>query len=117
MIAVNRGFLPQGSAAGFSKVSRIEGIVRVPARGRFTPDNNLARNEWYWPDLAAMVRDEKAITDIYIQQRGDTKEGAPVPLATTPDLPNNHAQYAAFWFSMAALCLLMFVIARKRGYA
>ena len=125
-VAVNRGFVamktpeltetfdppPEGSVT-------IDGVVRVPSRGDFTPENNPERAEWYWADVATMLRGEqKPVTDIYIQQTATSSTaGYPMPLIVTPELPNNHAQYAAFWFGMAGLCLLIFALARKKGYA
>ncbi len=125
-VAVNRGFVamrtpeqtetfappPEGTVV-------VEGVVRVPVRGSFTPENNPVRAEWYWADIATMLRGEqKPITDIYVQQTATASTaGYPIPLLVNPELPNNHAQYAAFWFGMAGLCLLVFVLARKKGYA
>lgn len=125
-IAVNRGFvamktpdLTETFEPPADGTVVIEGVVRVPVRGSFTPENNPDRAEWYWADVATMLRGEQTpVTDVYIQQTATASTaGYPVPLIVTPELPNNHAQYAAFWFSMAGLCLLIFVLARKKGYA
>lgn len=125
-VAVNRGFVAMRSPELTETFDpppegmvMVEGVVRVPSRGSFTPDNNPERAEWYWADVATMLRGEqKPITDIYVQQTATASTvGYPTPLLVTPELPNNHAQYAAFWFAMAGLCLLVFVLARKKGYA
>ncbi len=123
-IMVNRGFVAMRSpqySEDFdlppSGTVSIEGVVRVPVRTAFTPDNQPSRNEWYWPDLSVMDSGVALVRDVYIQQTGVSNAGYPRIIDVTPELPNNHAQYAVFWFGMAGLCLLVFVIARKKGYA
>lgn len=126
VVIVNRGFVPMETperSAPFEPnpmdVASIEGIVREAARGSFTPDNNPDKAEWYWPDVTAMSSGDVA-EGIYIQQTSALDNPDfdwPKPVPAVPDLPNNHAQYAAFWFGMAALCLMVFFAARRKGYA
>ena len=117
ILMINRGFVPmQGArldAALSAPISRVtlSGVVRLPARARFTPDNDPARAQWYWPDLAAMHTGGGLIADIYVQQSQSATGEWPQAVSVTPDLPNNHAQYAAFWFAMAALALIVFLLA------
>lgn len=124
-IAVNRGFVAMRNPNASEDFDppptgtvTVEGVLRVPARTGFTPENNPTRAEWYWADLKAMLKSDDAISDVYIQQTATSSTpGYPVALLVSPELPNNHAQYAAFWFSMAGLCVLVFVLARRKGYA
>ena len=120
-VMVNRGFVSNtnvGAVTTPQGVVTITGVLRKAVRGgRFTPDNNPAANQWYWPDAAAMLGDAGGIADVYVQAGAGADGDMIVPVTVTPDLPNNHAQYAAFWFGMAGLCLLIFVLARKKGYA
>ncbi len=121
-VLVNLGFVPAGwTDDGRMKASAdLVGVVRVPSRTAFTPDNRPERNEWYWPDVPAMLKG-KGIDGIYFQRLPDAVAHSaaqwPQAVVARPDLPNNHAQYAAFWFSMAGVCLLVFVLARRKGYA
>lgn len=120
-VMINRGFAAQEQITTVATPEgrvELQGVVRKATRARFTPDNNPAAGQWYWPEASAMLGADGGVIDVYVQlDESDDKAGRLVPVAVTPDLPNNHAQYAAFWFGMAGLCLLIFVLARRKGYA
>ena len=110
VVFVNRGFVDD---AGLKKVARpsspvtIEGLVRLPEKRFFTPENNPAKGDWYWPDLAAMAK------------AADVKR--PVPalvsvLSAVPEIPNNHRQYAIFWFGMTFILLVIYFLYSRRKY-
>ncbi len=122
-IMINRGFVPMDTSLDVMPYTQpegmieVEGLVRLPARGTFTPDNAPTRGAWYWPDIAAMVPQAGSVTEIYIQQSPFTGADWPHAVVVSPDLPNNHAQYAVFWFGMAVIAVLVYLIARRKGYA
>jgi surfeit locus 1 family protein len=59
-ILVDRGFISEVAAAKRKyptpgEVVEVHGMLRESqARNNFTPDNNPAKGEWYWVDVAAM---------------------------------------------------------------
>jgi surfeit locus 1 family protein len=60
-VLVDRGFISEHAAAK-KKYPTPDGNVEVhgmlresQARNNFTPDNNPAKGEWYWADVAAMA--------------------------------------------------------------
>lgn len=59
-ILVDRGFISVAAAAkrkypAPGEVAEVHGMLRESqARNNFTPDNNPAKGEWYWADVAAM---------------------------------------------------------------
>jgi surfeit locus 1 family protein len=77
------------------------GVLRFgkPANA-YTPPNDLAHEQWFWPDLkaAAAARNlpEPAPFFLAVEQPG----GPPNP-AATPVLSNNHLGYAFTWFGLA----------------
>jgi len=115
VVWVNRGFVPderkdpatrrEGQLAGEVEVT---GLVRVPhAKGAFTPDNDVARNLWYWPDVAAMHASAFAGTGTRAMPLTVDADASPDPGrlprggATRLDLPNRHLEYALTWYGLA----------------
>ena len=85
------------------------GLVRVPhARGLFAPANDVARNLWYWPDVAAMQASAFAGTEVHAvpfwldaDARPEPPGGLPRGGVTRLDLPNRHLEYALTWYGLA----------------
>lgn len=119
-IMVNRGWIPEGRNIFLHEEKgkiTVWGVVRFPARGALTPDNDPDQNRWYWPDVLAMA--EKAeLSDIapaYLVMT-EKKEGAyPQGLDVRANLRNNHLQYAVFWFTMAFVFAGVFFFRMRRG--
>ena len=75
------------------------------------PDNDPAKNVFYWKDVRAMRETsglDPAIDVLpFVVDAGDAANpgGLPVGGTTLIDLPNNHLQYAVTWYGLAlALC-------------
>jgi surfeit locus 1 family protein len=138
LVWINRGFVPdarkdpptraQGQVPG---AVRITGLIRnVPAPGMFTPVNDVARNLWYWPDIAAMTssayRDAPGATMtalpywIDADARPEPPGGFPKGGVTRLDLPNRHLEYAITWYGLALTLIgvyLAFVASRLRPFS
>lgn len=117
-ILVNRGFVPyekkeQGARPG----STVEGDVSI--RGltrnrlaekpsRLVPDNDVAKNIFYWKDLDVMAKtaglpDGQAVVPFFIDADATPNPGGlPIGGVTDIDLPNSHLQYAFTWYGLAA---------------
>lgn len=125
VVFVNTGWVP--ATAGVPDVdfdapsgpASLAGVLRRPAKGYFTPANDSAKNQWYWPDLAAMAASlpekQDVITTVYIQQTQQSAGAYPVPVPPAVDIPNNHRGYALFWFTMAGLVVVFYRLAARRG--
>ena len=116
VVWVNRGFVPdarkdpasrpQGQPAGEIEMT---GLVRVPhPAGLFAPANDVARNLWYWPDVAAMQASAFAGTEVHAlafwldaDARPEPPGGLPRGGVTRLDLPNRHLEYALTWYGLA----------------
>jgi len=92
------------------------------ARNNFTPDNNPAKGEWYWADVAAMsvyAGGESSnvqpvlVEEIFEGHAGDAamrvSNGVPVGKVPLVDIRNAHASYVATWYSLSALTTAMFI--------
>jgi surfeit locus 1 family protein len=119
-VFVNRGWI---SDALMDKAQRpddalliVEGIVQAPEKARFTPENDPAKGDWYWPEIPAMAAAaglEDAAPVIVVA--AEKKPGVwPAGGRLRLDIPNDHRQYAAFWFAMAFVLLAVYVLSHWR---
>lgn len=116
VVFVNRGFVanetPDSAVARPQEVVSVIGRIRLPEQGRFTPPNDPARNQWYWVDVPAMAAQAgvTAMQGIYVDALPQPGAGYPVGRDATQDIPNNHLQYALFWYGMAAILAAIYFI-------
>ena len=125
---VNRGFVPdarkdpatrrEGQLTGEVEIA---GLFRIrQAKGAFTPTNDVARNLWYWPDVAAMQASAfgtgmSALPfTVDADARPEPPGGLPRGGVTRLDLPNRHLEYALTWYGLA-LTLIGVFVAFARG--
>ena len=120
-VLVNRGFVPfdrkdpatraDGQVGGEVTVTGLarRGLAEKPSW--VVPDNDPAKNVFYWKDVRAMRETsglDPAIDVLpFVVDAGDAVNpgGLPVGGTTLIDLPNNHLQYAVTWYGLAlALC-------------
>ncbi|WP_320199077.1 SURF1 family protein [Agrobacterium sp. rho-13.3] len=129
-IFVNRGFVPyemkepakraEGEIAG---VVSIEGLARARLSAKpssLVPDNDLAKNIYYWKDLTAMAGragiSPGALVPFFVDANAAPNPGGwPKGGVTLIDLPNNHLQYAITWYGLAAALVIVAGFAYVRG--
>lgn len=122
ILFVNRGFVPfemkepakrpDGQVAG--KVT-ITGLARAPLVAKpssLLPDNDVAKNIFYWKDLAAMASSVNIPSDRLVHLFVDADNapnpgGWPEGGVTLIDLPNNHLQYAITWYGLAVALVIV----------
>lgn len=119
-VFVNRGWIPQDYPRKKLNVPAlrrtIEGVVQLPFKGYFTPKNDPSQDYWYWPDIQAMGKKIgvenplPVIVTIPPQAAGVYPTGYEV----TSNLRNNHRLYALFWFSMALVLVVVFVMYQNK---
>lgn len=82
---------------------------------KFTPDPDLSRNIWFARDVPAMAG--ALGTEPVLLVRRDTPQAggplSPMPVDTAA-IPNDHLQYAATWFSLAAIWSVMTLFFLRR---
>ena len=116
-VLVNRGFVPYEKKDPATRTEgQIEGPVSVTGLARdplsakpgfFVPDNDTAKNIFYWKDWAAMgssagLPNLEEVVPFFID--ADSKPnpgGLPIGGVTIIDFPNNHLQYAVTWYGLA----------------
>ena len=116
-VMVDRGWI---SDALMSKASRpnkgfmqIEGVLReVTKSSAFTPDNDPVKKDWFWIDAKAMA-DASGLSDVapMVLYIADKKPGVyPAGGIIRESIPNDHKQYAIFWFGMAFVLLAVWFL-------
>ena len=125
-LLVDRGWIPYDMRrAGDEKFSRpagpvnVAGILRLPEHYWIQPDNDPARNDWYWVDFAAMAKVAGVPAFLPYVLEADAAPnpgGYPVGGQTRVTLPNNHFAYALTWYGLAwALLVIYGMSAFRKG--
>ena len=120
-VLIDRGWVPVERKAPASRVEGqsagnqvVEGIVRMPhGKAWMQPDNEAAKNMWYFVDLPAMAAAMAADfrTDLYVDAGPKENPGSyPVGGQTRIELPNDHLQYAITWGLLAVALAVIYVL-------
>jgi len=122
-VLVDRGFVPfdQGSRlAQFATTdgpAEIDGVVRTPeSGGLFTPASRPADNLWYAVDPVAMGRQVGLdLMPVYVAARGSGSPGWPAGTGGSEGtgIRNEHLNYAIFWYMMAAVLVVIYVLSSR----
>ena len=128
---VNRGFVPferkdastraEGQVPGKITVTGLLRSALAEKPSSIVPDNEPAKNIFYWKDIRAMAASSGLPADANIKgfflDAGPAPNpgGLPVGGVTMLDLPNNHLQYAVTWYGLAAALLAVTVLYLVRG--
>nr|WP_204338919.1 SURF1 family protein [Rhizobium leguminosarum] len=125
ILFVNRGFVPFDNKEPETRMQgqltdqqTVTGLAREKLPGKpswVVPDNDVAKNIFYWKDLDVMAQSvglEKASVIPFFVDADSTSNPAGLPIGgvTQMDLPNNHLQYAFTWYGLAAVLLVVVVI-------
>jgi len=117
-VFVNRGFVPYDRKDPATRPdsqlpgeTTVRGLARNPLAEKpswVVPDNNPAKNVFYWKDMSAMTAaaglPEGAVVLPFFVDADATPNpgGLPIGGVTLLDLPNSHLQYAVTWYGLAA---------------
>ncbi|ANL26863.1 surfeit locus 1 family protein [Rhizobium phaseoli] len=129
---VNRGFVPYENKEPEMRMQgqltdqqTVTGLARAKLPGKpssLVPDNDVAKNIFYWKDLDVMAESvglEKGRVIPFFVDADSTPNPAGLPIGgvTQVDLPNDHLQYAFTWYGLAAVLVVVVAISwsRKSG--
>jgi len=118
-VFVNRGWVAadaQDRIETPAAEQQLEGVVQIPQQGAFMPENDPQRGYWYWPDLAAMGKAAGRMSDypVIVTLPPQGAGAVPAGYEVTAHMRNNHRLYAFFWFGMAAILAVVFVLYRQK---
>ena len=129
-VFVNRGFVPsdakepekrkQGQLTGEQTVTGLA-RAKLAEQPSGMPDNDLAKNIFFWRDLDAMASSvglpkDKVLPFFIDADKTPNHEGLPVGGVTIIDLPNSHLQYAVTWYGLAAALVAIVAISWWRKH-
>ena len=124
-IFVNRGYVPLEQKSPDNRTTgqvtgrvEIEGLARSAPDAKpnsFVPDNDLAKNVYYWKSLKQMsvqssaTRGGSSEVMQFFVDAGEAANpgGLPKGGVTLIEFPNSHLQYAITWFGLAATLLVV----------
>ena len=123
VVLVNRGWIPvERDMPPGAVVAKPEGAVTItgmlrkpPVYNMFVPENRPGKDRWHRIDLAqiAQVKGEKPFVPqvFYVEtEEGRTDARYPAAAPAKVTLPDNHAWYAFFWFTMAAVLTVIYLL-------
>lgn len=132
-VFINRGFIPfdkkdagtrpDGQTQGTVTVSGLARSVLTEKPSSSVPDNDTAKNIFYWKDFAAMQGSAglpagASVMEVFVDaDAGATPpSGMPVGGVTQIDMPNNHLQYAGTWYGLSVTLLAIWSVLAWRQY-
>lgn len=116
IILVNRGWVPNDGAASIGTPSgtiTATGLFRKPDRANaFTPADDMAGNVFYHIDMDAIATAKDIAAPapyiLYLEREDDGT--LPRAISAKPSLNNNHKSYALFWFTMAGVLAVIYIL-------
>ena len=130
-VLIERGWVPEDKklpetrqAGQLAGTVTLNGIIRLPqVKTYFQPENEPARNVWFYIDPAQMAgaAGVPARTDLYLDaEKTDIPGNFPLGGQARIELPNDHLQYAVTWallaLSLAGVYVMYHVkLERERG--
>jgi surfeit locus 1 family protein len=126
-IFINRGFVPfDMKEASKRTAGQTQGVVNITGLARSIlsekpssslPDNDTAKNVFYWKDFAAMrdtagLPSGATVLEVFVDadKTATPPSGMPIGGVTIIDLPNSHLQYAVTWYVLAATLLGIWLV-------
>ncbi len=123
ILFVNRGFVPaEYRSVARRKGGQVDGVVKITGLARsaperkpnmFVPDNDLAKNIYYWKSISQMkdragFEETRPIAPLFVDADNTANPGGlPVGGVTRIQFVNNHLQYAVTWFGLAGALLVV----------
>lgn len=124
LVLVDRGWVPDGKKDAATRAGgQIEGVVEVSGIARapwrkswIAPDNDIAANVWFEPDLDAMGAELGAeLAPVVVEADGQANPGGlPRGGQTRLAIVNNHLAYAITWYVLALAAIVIFIIHRRQ---
>ena len=124
LVMVNRGWVPEAQKDPASRAAgqvagtvAVRGVVRVPwARPMFIPENDAAKNMWFYPDIRRMAAGIAGpLSPVFVEADATPNPGGlPMGGLGRHEIPNNHLEYAITWYALALVGVIIFLIYRRQ---
>lgn len=121
VVLVDRGWVPADKKDSANRPETLlKGEISIlgmlqdgEKKGMFTPQNDLARNLWFWIDIPAIAGfTGKPLENVYVRaiEDKDISNPLPIPGKATVEIRNDHLQYAIIWYSFAVILSVVYTI-------
>lgn len=121
VILVDRGWVPANKKDSKTRPdSLLKGEISIVGmlhegekKATFTPQNDIAKNLWFWVDIPAIAGfTGKELDNVYVRAivGDDVNNDLPMPGKATIELRNDHLQYAIIWHSFAIILVVIYTI-------
>jgi len=108
----DKGYKPQGQDAShpFQKIMGV--LMAYPEDNMFVPQNNPQKEEWYRLDFEQIRKAGNIdnLFDLIVIEERVVNDGFPAPVDIYIRPNNNHMQYAAFWFIMGLVLMVVYMM-------
>lgn len=126
VVLVDRGWVPATQKERSSRPETlVQGDISIVGmlqsgehQGMFTPDNNIAKNLWFWLDMPAIAGfTGKQFDNVYVRalENSGAENGLPIAGKATVEIRNDHLQYAIIWYSLGIILLAIYTIYIKNN--
>ncbi|KAI8143224.1 SURF1 family-domain-containing protein [Fennellomyces sp. T-0311] len=115
-VALNKKDKSQRPDSLTDDLVEVEGLLRMSEMtNKFTPDNDIANNQWYWTDVDTMAKitgAEPLLIERVSYASPNTEysfidRGIPVGRSPVVEVRNSHLQYIITWYSLSAFTSIM----------
>jgi len=117
-VLVNRGWVSDEFMKQVQRpkgIQHIEGVLQYPDKTAFTPDSRPDKNEWFWIDTSNIGKALKTeVPPAVVTLAAATPGVYPVGGKLRIEIPNDHKQYAIFWFTMALVLAFIWFLSQWR---
>lgn len=121
VVLVDRGWVPAKKKEQEKRqetiinrgVSLVGMLHKGEHKGLFTPDNDIAKNLWFWLDIPAISGfTGKTLDNVYVRALAEDGEVDDLPIAGKAEVQfrNDHLQYAITWYSLAIILLVIYLV-------
>jgi len=104
-VLVDLGFVPEkdkNTPRPTGEFTITGNLLWPDAKGYFTPQPDLTKNEWFARDLPAMAARLKTSKVLVVASAVEPAvQGLPKPVQLASNIPNRHFEYVLTWFSLA----------------
>lgn len=118
---VDRGFVPLERKASATRLAAqaagqvaMEGVLRKGGKpSPWTPDNDRARNTWYFVDpgaIAARIGVERLFPFVVEVGPAPNPGGFPIGGRTVSAIRNDHLGYGLTWFGLAVVLVAIYIV-------
>jgi surfeit locus 1 family protein len=123
IVLIDRGWVPLQYASEVSHPEELQtviGFLRNPPKPQwFTPENHLAKDEFYTINPAEIARHKNLPTLLpffLVEEANPQITNFPKPVGLALNLQNHHLQYAITWYTLALILAVFYILYIRKKF-